>query len=248
MTWVPPESLEEKIKNMLIGKEFYIKRKYYRELKKGEKEIGLVPYLSNRKRISLDVGANKGIYTYVLLKHSMEVHAFEPNPKMFKVLEAWSKNKARLHQVALSDFSGEAELKIPKRKNGYSNQGGSLSAEKTAGQECGIVKVVTTRLDEMKIDNVGFIKIDVEGFEVQVLRGVEELIRKNKSNLLVEIEEKHNKKPIEEIIAEICEYGYQCFALCNGFLKNINNINLDYHHRNPKTRDDYIFNFIFLPV
>ena len=50
------------------------------------------------------------------------------------------------------------------------------------------------RLDDIKIKNdIGFIKIDVEGHEKNVIQGGLDTIKKNKPVLLIEIEEKHTK-------------------------------------------------------
>lgn len=245
---LPRKLSKRKLSVFLYPPPLYIKYLYSKELRKGEKEIGIVPYLASSDKVSIDIGANKGVYTYALLKCSAQVHAFEPNPKLFRVLESWSNGHAALHPVALSDSSGQAELLVPKSKRGYSNQGGSLSRVKVGDQPCGVVTVETIRLDDLGLTNVGFMKVDVEGFETQVLRGGERLLRQQRPNLLVEIEERHTKRPLEDMVAEICDYGYQCFALCIGTLTSFQHIDLNKHHRNANiNRRDYIFNFIFLP-
>ena len=56
-------------------------------------------------------------------------------------------------------------------------------------------------IDLERFSNVGFIKIDVEGHEHAVLEGATKTIKRNMPNLLVEMEEKHNKIPINEMIS-----------------------------------------------
>jgi FkbM family methyltransferase len=243
MPWSPPESIEEKLKRLVVPAGLYIRYLYGKELRKGEREIRLVPFLANKGRVSLDIGANKGVYAYALLGHSAAVHGFEPNPKMFRVLESWARDRVHLHAVALGDASGTADLLIPRSRHGYSNQGGSLSQARMEGETCGIVSVDVLRLDDLGIANVGFMKIDVEGFECQVLAGARETLRRDRPNLLVEIEERHAKRPLPDMIAEICAYDYRCLVLCGGtlmpFERYCNRTELD---------DGYVFNFIFLPA
>ena len=247
-TWAPPEELEETAKRLFVPPAMYIRYRYAKELRKGEREIKLVPFLADPKRAALDIGANKGVYTYALLRAGCrEVHAFEPNPKLFGVLSRWARGKATLHAEALSDTTGEAVLMVPHSKAGYSNQGASLSAQKLNGQDFGAVPVKTLRLDDAGIADVGFIKIDVEGFEMQVLQGAVETLRRDRPTLLVEIEEKHTKRSLAEMVAEVCAYGYDCLALKRGVLTPFAQLDLAVSH-DPNLRGDYIFNFVFLPV
>lgn len=244
--WQPPESLEEKLKRVLVPGWLYIRYLHAKEVRRGEAEIGLVGFLADRRRLSLDIGANKGVYSYALLPHSRAVHAFEPNPKAFRVLEGWGRNLLTLHPLALGDRSGRAELAIPKGRRGYSNQGGSLSELKREGDHRS-VEVPVLRLDDLALANVGFIKIGVEGFELQVLAGAAETIAKCKPNMLIEIEEKHTKQELSTMVGEICGYGYDCFCVVNGALSPFGRFDPERHHRAPASPDEYVFNFIFLP-
>jgi len=243
MPWLPPESIEEKLKRLVVPAGLYIRYLYQKELRKGEPEIRLVPFLASKERISLDIGANKGVYAYALLGHSAAVHGFEPNPKMFRVLESWARDRLALHAIALGDASGTADLLVPRSRHGYSNQGGSLSQVRMEGETCGVVSVEVARLDDLGIANVGFMKIDVEGFECQVLAGAQETLRRDRPNLLVEIEEWHAKRSLPDMIAEICAYGYRCLVLCRGAL-----MSFEHYRSHAKAGDGHVFNFIFLPV
>lgn len=246
MTWSPPLSFEEKIKHLLVPPGLYIRSLYKREMKKGERELHLIPRLAQKEKVSVDVGANKGVYSYALLPHSAAVHAFEPNPKSRDVLQRWGGNKLTIHDIALSDKAGEATLFVPRGGKGYSNQGSSLKILQP-GREHGEITIKTARLDDLGIKDIGFIKIDVEGFEQQVLEGARETLKRDRPNLLIEIEEKHTKNPLEQEIGRVCAYGYDCFALLGGRLAPFKDMDADKHHRNPASRADYVFNFIFLP-
>lgn len=241
-----PSTFAEMLKRRVVPPSVSIRYRYAREMRRGEKEIHLVPFLARRDRVSLDVGANKGVYAYAMLGHSVAVHAFEPNPKIFAMLQRWAQNRVHLHPVALSSRSGSADLLVPRTESGYSNQGASLSRVKVRGAHAS-VKIDAVRLDELELPPIGFIKIDVEGFELEVLKGAAATLRRDRPNLLIEIEEAHTATPLAEMVAEVCAYGYQCLALQRGTLKVFEQIDIEAHHRHPRSRDDYIFNFIFLP-
>ncbi|MEZ0261724.1 MAG: FkbM family methyltransferase [Alphaproteobacteria bacterium] len=244
--WTPPSSMEEKAKRMLVPPALYIKNLYRRECLKGEKEIGLVPFLAKADKLSLDIGANKGVWSYAMLPHSLGVHAFEPNPKSLEILRSWGKSKLTIHDMALSNQTGTATLYVPKGlRSSYSNQRSSLVLTRTEGH--GSVTVDTKKLDDLNITNIGFMKIDVEGFEQQVLQGAAETLKRERPNLVIEIEEKHTKQRIEDQLNAVCGYGYDCFALLRGTLTPMALIDFERHHRAPATRADYVFNFIFLP-
>jgi len=101
------------------------------------------------------------------------------------------------------------------------------------------VPIKMKKLDDIEIGNkIGLIKIDVEGHEKNVLQGGIETVKNNKPVLLVEIEERHTKTPITEIITFINSIGYKAFIS-----KENNLIEID------KVRDlTKENNFFFLPL
>ena len=242
--WAPPLKFEERLK-ALVPPALRIAYLHRKRLRKGEAELALIPFLADRSRVSIDVGANQGVYAYAMLPHSRAVHAFEPNPKVFRMLSAWAKGRCVLHAEALGDATGPAELMIPMGGRGYSNQGASLSAVKVAGEHRKVA-VQAARLDDLGIDSVGFIKIDVEGFELQVLAGAAQTLRRDRPNLLVEMEERHTGRPLAGMVAEVTAHGYDALALTGGVLTPFARLDLAKHHGDPWS-PDYVNNFIFLP-
>ncbi len=247
MAWEPPSTFEEKLKYSLIPGSLYIRYRVWKELRRGERELALVPFLVDPARAALDVGANKGVWTWMLAQHCRQVFALEPNPKPFRVLQRCKPQNAEAWQVAASNATGTAELRIPLGRKGYSNQGGSLNAAKV-GASYGSVSVPAKRLDDCGLPPVGFIKIDVEGFEAEVLAGAADLIRRDRPVLVIEMEEAHTRKPIEQMVAEVEALGYAAFALRQGQLTHFARLDPEINHRAPPSRADYVFNFIFLPL
>jgi FkbM family methyltransferase len=244
--WTPPLSFEEKLKQLLVPPRLYIRYRAQKELLKGEREVKLLPFLVDPRRNAVDVGANKGTYTYFLARLARHVHAFEPNPKMFKILQRTIARNVTASPVALSNRSGTAEFRIPRQsKGGFSNQGGSLSEAKISKNYKGVT-VETRRLDELDLGDVGFMKIDVEGFEQEVIDGARETIRRCRPTLLVEVEEGYTKVPIETALRWILDIGYHGLFLERGVLRSLDDFDPVAHHRN-ETRG-YVNNYIFLPA
>ena len=66
--WLPPTSLEEKIKHIIIPSKLYIRRLVLKEWIKGRKDIKYLRYIVKKNYNSIDVGAYKGVYTFFLSK------------------------------------------------------------------------------------------------------------------------------------------------------------------------------------
>ena len=244
--WEPPSSLGERLKHALVPPTLYYRMRAHRELRRGEAELRLLPSLLDPRRNSIDVGANKGVYTYWMQRHSRHVYAYEPNPKVFRILRAGARGNVTVSSAALSDGAGKRGLRIPKTASGYSNQGASLDYDKV-GPAYGEVEVDVRRLDDEGLADIGFIKIDVEGHEFAVLEGGRALIARDRPTLLIEIEEAHNRRPIEDSLARVTALGYAGFALINGALRSLDFFDPDAHHRAAPDPADYVYNFLFLP-
>lgn len=247
MTWSPPTTLQEKIKRALFSPRQELKRIVARELRKGEPELRLLPELVDPARAAVDVGANRGVWTHQLAGLCPRVYSFEPNPKMFAILEAARPANAIVRQAALSDRAGTAALNVPRSARGYSNQHASLESNWSGAEAFGVVQVETARLDELDLEPVGFIKIDVEGHEAAVVAGAAGLIARDRPTLLIELEERHSDTTIEASIAAIVGLGYEAFVFKNGALRGIEAFDPEADHRAAVETPGYIFNFIFRP-
>ncbi len=245
MTDSPPRTFEERLKALVVPPPLYIWNRHRRELRKGERELHLIPELADPRRVSLDIGANRGVYAYALLPVSEAVHAFEPNPKMFAMLKSWAARRVTLHQIALGDTTGEADLLVPRSARGYSNQRATLRRD-NLNENYARFRVRTARLDDLGIANVGFMKIDVEGFEMQVLAGAAQTLARDRPKMLIEIEETTVGRPLADMVAEVCGYGYHAFGLADGRLVPFAELD-PVRHFDKGTSPDYIFNFVFMP-
>ena len=242
--WLPPTSFEEKIKHIIIPSRLYIRRLVLKEWIKGRKDIRILKYLINKEKNSIDVGAYKGVYTYFLAKYSKKVYAFEPNPKSYKILRKTVNKNVEVLPYALSDKSSFDFLKIPKGKKGYSNQGGSIRNVKL-DKNFGKLQIETKKIDDLKLKNIGFIKIDAEGVELKVLYGAKKLIKKHKPTLLIEIEERYISESIEKSLNKILSLGYRGFALIGETLTPLRFFDGNKNHRLDYGPDYHANAFIF---
>lgn len=212
-------------KKIFISEKYILKKRIKRSISKPlEPELVLLDQLCNKKELSIDVGVFRGVYSYKLSEHSEQVYGFEPNPVMFKYLNnnlTKIKKNIILHNYALSDTEGYTKLKIPIRKKSIfkSNfedyyEGGLATIEKDNQLKNKIFDtfdVKKLRLDSFEFkQKIAFIKIDVEGHEFSVLIGGEKTLKKNKPNLLIEIDEQHSTK-IKETFEYLKKLNYQPF-------------------------------------
>ena len=161
----------------------------------------------------IDVGANKGDFTLLaaqLAGNSGRVISIEPEPENHSMLQRSialnNYANIRVMQVALSDGDGTANLQI-----------GSTSGAHTLSPEFnGIraVEVPTRTLDgivaEEELGSVDMIKIDVQGFELAVLRGAAQTLRANpRIILLLDLPRQSEKRhAIGEYLAQ---FGFTYF-------------------------------------
>ena len=244
--WIPPKTFEEKVRDFIVPDWLRIRERAWREKRKGEKEIKIIPNLLVNCNRAIDIGANVGVWSYWLSKYAKQVESFEPNPKIFNVLKNIKIKNVNSYNIALSNKSGSVDLLVPKGSKGFSNQGASLSSIKVQGEHKRI-SIEAKCLDEYNFLDVDFIKIDVEGHEHEVIEGAQETIKKFKPTMVIEMEEKHNRIPIEDQISSVEKLGYKCCVLINEKIIQIEEIDLNKFHRNPTSNDSYLFNFIFYP-
>lgn len=237
-------TLGERLKYALVPSGLYMRYRVAKERRHGEPEVHLLRYLIDPKKDAIDAGAGKGVYTYLMARLARHVHAFEPNPKMHRLLSRLASGRVTTYPLALSDQSGTAELRVPYGSKGHSNQGASLNAAKVRDSFTPIT-VQTTRIDDLAITEVGFIKIDVEGFEAAVLAGAAATIARDRPNLLIEIEEQFTGIPIERSLDLLRRLDYEGLFLLNGDLRSLASFDPERHHRGRV--GGYVFNFIFLP-
>jgi FkbM family methyltransferase len=136
--------------------------------------------------VVFDLGANLGQYTLLAAKlagPNGHVHSFEPSGRMFAELEFNVRlnglsDACTLNHLAVSDANGVAKLST--YAPGYEVYGSLGSSQRYCDKIVGFEEVATITLDDYVrqkgIRRVDFMKIDVEGAELPVLRGATQLL------------------------------------------------------------------------
>jgi FkbM family methyltransferase len=233
-------SLHDRLKYRFVPGFLYYPWKLYKEVRYREPELHILHHIVPRGRVAIDVGANRGYYACALSKIARRVDAFEPYPPAALFARRKLGRNVRVHEVAVSNYSGRATLHIPQRKGNIDVHFSATLKQVPAVQHRKITVQVVT-IDQFEFDDVGFIKIDAEGSEMEVIDGARETIRRNRPNMLVELLVPLNRHPlacIERIEAMI---GYSARIMVAGKLLDAR-LALDQYSASIRT-----FNVVFTP-
>jgi FkbM family methyltransferase len=224
-------------------------------------EVDTFRKLCDPARAALDIGANEGLYSMYLCRFATGLNCFEPLPWMVGQLEKKFRDvkNVTVNNCALGSRTETATIRIPvtpgRQYDTRSSLVGHFDGQLINGEKVTAVKdlsVAVKRLDDFHLDNIGFIKIDVEGFELEVLKGGVETIQRNLPNLFIEIEQKHHQgeTPITGVFDFILKLGYAGFFEHQGRLQPLANFDARVHQSpaHDNVKDAYCGNFIFLPA
>jgi FkbM family methyltransferase len=146
--------------------------------------------LSLTSRCAVDIGSYTGVYTLVAAKTNRKIQtiSFEPNPELYTALEKNIEiNRLKnfnLEQLALDKEIGSAILYLNHEQ--YTSVG-SLIKSSAVGKQISVNK---TTLDaycaEKRVNSIDLIKIDVEGYEINILEGSKVTLEKYSPIILME--------------------------------------------------------------
>jgi FkbM family methyltransferase len=212
-----------------------------------EPELWLVPQLARRSSIAIDVGGNAGVWCLQMARFAREVHCFEPNPVCIAALRRVLPRRASLHRVALSEKTGEAQLRFDPGNTGV----GTIEEKNTLTTNAGIkaietVSVTTAPLDEFAFRAVSLIKIDVEGHEEAVLAGAVETLARERPAVICEIEDRHNQGGLARVRSFFHERRYRAAAIHRGRLRDL--LAIEQEGGTTLAAAEGINNFVFLPI
>jgi FkbM family methyltransferase len=187
-------------------------------------ESHLLPWIikPRQKRVFVDIGAHIGRYTILAINrfHYKKVIAIEANPDTFAMLKKnvqlnHIENNVTLVQMALSNRTGKVEFESDK----YNLIVGHVRTSKHNGLVHENNKIIEIESDQgtsvldtnkVKFEDIDFIKMDVEGFEPEVLDGMRQVLQKMQrgSCVMVEISDPASKKA--ESVLE--QYSFQLLS------------------------------------
>ena len=179
-----------------------------------EPELSLLKHIILHAGVAVDVGANFGLYTRELARITDIVHAFEPSNAMAGILRNTSARNVIVHEMALSDHSGDTCLRIPKTDNGLIHS--LASVEQSVANAMGpheSAKVPLAPLDTIVQADIAFVKIDVEGHELKVLEGARGVLKQSRPIFLIEAEERHRPGATKSVFQFFSSNDYQGFFL-----------------------------------
>lgn len=180
----------------------------------GEIELHFLEFLCSIEKDSIDVGAHDGCYVHFLRKFSRHVYAFEPIPWMATDLERKFPHRVTVRTEALSSAAGTATLHMPSI-DGHPIPGCSTISETASSifSSSQDITVAVRTLDGVYAGDVGFIKIDVEGHELQVLEGAHETIDRCRPTLLVEALDRYSPGAVRGVAEFLERRRYEGFFL-----------------------------------
>lgn len=199
-----------------------------------EKELFLLEFLVDGGT-ALDIGANKGLYSSYLALWADKVIAIEPNPVLARKLRYALPGNCTVMQVAVSDKKGLATLNIPISKDGKAGYN-TASLEEVSCDHTQQVEVETLTVDALKLEDVRFLKIDVEGHEESVLKGAKNTIEKQRPIVLMEANETASDKT-KALFAYFDDLDYVALQMAGNQLISLT--------RDPGTL--YYRNIVFMP-
>ena len=196
-----------------------------------QKEVNLVLGLLSKRRqiykkdvVALDCGANIGVHTIEWARHMHgwgRVHAFEAQERIYYALAGniAINNCSNAHATWAAVGAKPGVLDVPKVDYNLPASYGSLELRQSPTNEdigqtisydkSDTYEVPMITLDSVKLSQVDFIKIDVEGMEIDVLRGAAKLLKKHRPMMLIE----HIKSDSKALVDMLKSFGYKTFNI-----------------------------------
>lgn len=213
----------------------FLKRVHYaRKLRafppEKEPDVLVVNHLVLSGSSVVDIGANVGLYTKILsglVGGQGRVYSIEPVPETFDILCS-NIRKLRLGNVipmkkAVSDTCGAAAMTIPRHLNRADNFYRAHLVQAAAGRDP-VVNVETRTLDALfsrEHECFSFVKCDVEGHELQCVRGARSFLERTEASWLMEISDDPDDpgSNAHELFREFTRNGYTAWWFDGRFLR-----------------------------
>ena len=145
---------------------------------------------ADRRRTAIDVGAHVGLWSMWLTEEFDYLKAFEPVPWFQDIFRAnVNMDRCMLYGCAVGVAGADITIKVPLKSTGAAHIADRDSVNEKFdpdGPMEMVEGVVLLSLDAFHFSHVDFIKIDVEGFEAEVVRGAERTIKEQRPNIIVE--------------------------------------------------------------
>jgi FkbM family methyltransferase len=204
-----------------------------------------------------DIGANKGSFTFWLAMWCSDgrVIAFEPQRNLASQLtadcNALRLSNVKVETVGVDSATGSKTLSIPA---GHAPCA-SIKPSGVLFENASTVSIPVVALDDYfsEGEKVSLLKIDVEGAELDVLRGAQRILRTSRPLLVFECENRHFENgSVNDVFGYLASIGYQGSFVCHREVRPISEFDASVHQRAEGDwfwkSADYCPNFIFSTV
>lgn len=153
--------------------------------------LALIP--SHRRRVILDIGANVGTHSLAFAHSFTQVHAFEPNSSIWPSFERNVRingfGNVTLHKLGLADRNEELNLFLIAKTNYGLATFSTIEQYDLPLQKAGTARVARgdQYLSERYVTQIDAIKLDVQGFEPEVLRGLTQTLERDRPFVWFEV-------------------------------------------------------------
>lgn len=251
-------NFDEALKHYWPQAWFRFKFLKYKYLARGEAELHLVRHLVEPGETAVDVGASIGMYSQELSLHARKVTAFEANPAVAAFAKSAAARNVSVINAALSSAAGRAVLKFPLNRKGEGvTEAGTIEPNNPIySADVASIEVPVHRLDDLAIENCGFVKIDVEGHEEAVLDGGATLIAAQRPLVMVELNDAFSAGVVRRVTARFAALSYRGYFLSQERLRPVEDFDQARYQdtsllRLPRRKfplgREFISNFIFIP-
>lgn len=195
----------------------------------------------------IDIGSNTGFYSLLAASSgAKKVTAYEPVPSINAVLKSnihFSDLDIETHSQAIADKSGIMTIYLPASDQKYIETSASLNAD-FRHQHTQAIEIEVTSLDELtprylnsdlNHNDVCLVKIDVESYELPVLKGANNFLKAVKPIVIIELLNSNSDR--QKIYDLMFFHGYVAFSLQESSMKKLTSLNM-------ASASD---NFLFIP-
>lgn len=174
----------------------------------------------NRRGTILDIGANAGTHTLQFARAFAVVHSFEPNPMLWRQFEhnvaINALDNVRLHKIGLGDRDADLMLHLIDKPNfglGTFSTADQYDRPLLPAARCQ-VRNAGAYLAEKGIGPVDAIKIDVQGFEPQVLHGLADVLKRDQPVIWCEVGAGTlNEIRTTDQLTDLIPFPFRCFEI-----------------------------------
>jgi len=193
--------------------------------------------------ICVDIGSNIGYYALLenkIVGKDGRVFAIEPSPinlsYLNKNLKLQNSSNVKTYNIAIGNTDGMTKLEI----KGKSNHCKVVTEDQIISNEQDVINVPVKKLDtfvqEQNISKVDFIRMDVEGFELHIVEGMTNVLRKFRPIVQIEVHKKFlGKDNTKKLLKRFKDEGYDVKYYISkdmeypiiGNMKDIKNYDID---------------------